>query len=110
MRFGKNPIKAPYLISSADFIACHQFNFLQTVDMLKSAKMHATFLINSPFNKDEVWDNFPMSVLKSILDKKIKLFVINASEVARITGMAGRINTIMQTCFFKLWGLQTDIS
>ncbi|HRH40064.1 MAG TPA: pyruvate:ferredoxin (flavodoxin) oxidoreductase [Pyrinomonadaceae bacterium] len=105
LRFGKHPIKAPYLISKADFIACHQFNFVEKEEMLAFAKDGATFLLNSPFTKDEVWDKLPLKVQQEILDKNIKLFVIDATDVARKTGMAGRINTIMQTCFFELSGV-----
>ncbi|HEX5624382.1 MAG TPA: pyruvate:ferredoxin (flavodoxin) oxidoreductase, partial [Saprospiraceae bacterium] len=105
LRFGKQPIKAPYLISSADFIACHQFNFLEKEEMLKWAKPKACFLLNSPYDAKNVWDHLPTKVQQQILDKKIKLHVINATEVARNTGMTGRINTIMQTCFFALSGV-----
>jgi pyruvate-ferredoxin/flavodoxin oxidoreductase len=105
LRFGKNPIKAPYLIQSADFIACHQFNFLEKEDMLKMAKPNGMFLINAPYSKDEVWNHLPHLTQKNIIEKNIKLFVINATEVARNTGMPGRINTIMQTCFFALSGV-----
>ncbi|MCC7246164.1 MAG: pyruvate:ferredoxin (flavodoxin) oxidoreductase, partial [Saprospiraceae bacterium] len=99
LRFGKNPIHAPYLISAADFIACHQFNFLGKEEMLKWAKPGSTFLLNSPHAKDVVWNYLPLAVQQSILEKNIRLFVIDATEVARETGMNGRINTIMQTCF-----------
>lgn len=102
LRFGKKPIKAPYLITKADFIACHQFNFVEKEEMLSFAKDGSTFLLNSPYGKTEVWGKLPLKVQQAILDKNIKLFVIDATEVARKTGMAGRINTIMQTCFFKL--------
>lgn len=102
LRFGKNPIKAPYLVSQADFIACHQFNFVEKVEMLSFAKPGAIFLINSPFNKDEVWNNLPGNVQQTIIDKKIKVYVIDATTVARENGMGTRINTIMQTCFFAL--------
>lgn len=105
LRFGKKPIRAPYLISSADFIACHQFNFLEKEDMLKYAKPNAVFLLNSPWDKNQTWDKLPLEVQKKIISRKIKLYVINATEVARITGMTGRINTIMQTCFFALSGV-----
>lgn len=105
LRFGKKPIKAPYLISAADFIACHQFNFLEKEDMLKYAKPSSVFLLNSPWDQNEVWDKLPLETQKKIISRKIKLFVINATEVARITGMTGRINTIMQTCFFALSGV-----
>lgn len=102
LRFGKNPIKAPYLVSQADFIACHQFNFTEKVEMLSFAKPGAIFLINSPFNKDEVWNNLPGNVQQTIIDKQIKVYVIDATTVARENGMGTRINTIMQTCFFAL--------
>lgn len=105
LRFGKNPIKAPYLITSADFIACHQFNFLGKEEMLRWAKPGATFLLNSPHGQDEVWNHLPLSVQQPILDKGIRLHVIDAADVAQKTGMAGRINTIMQTCFFALSGV-----
>ena len=105
LRFAKNPIKAPYLITSADFIACHQFNFVEKEEMLKWAKPGATFLLNSPYGVEEVWERLPLPVQQIILDKKIRLFVIDAADVARKTGMAGRINTIMQTCFFALSGV-----
>lgn len=105
LRFGKNPIKAPYLISSADFIACHQFNFIEKEEMLSRAKPGATFLLNCPHSAETVWDLLPRSVQKDVIDKNIKMFVIDATEVARKTGMPGRINTIMQTCFFALSGV-----
>ena len=105
LRFGKKPIKAPYLITAADFIACHQFNFVEKEEMLGFAKPGATFLLNSPYGADEVWDYLPLKVQQQILDKNIRLFVIDATEVAQKTGMAGRINTIMQTCFFELSGV-----
>jgi len=105
LRFGKKPIKAPYLITSADFIACHQFNFLEREEMLSLAKPGATFLLNSPFGPDDVWDELPLTVQQAVLEKGVKLYVIDAAEVAQKTGMAGRINTIMQTCFFALSGV-----
>jgi pyruvate-ferredoxin/flavodoxin oxidoreductase len=105
LRFGKKPIKAPYLITAADFIACHQFNFVEREEMLVWAKRGATFLLNSPYAREEVWEHLPLNVQQTILDKDLKLFVIDAVEVAKNTGMAGRINTIMQTCFFELSGV-----
>ncbi|MGN6247239.1 MAG: pyruvate:ferredoxin (flavodoxin) oxidoreductase [Ginsengibacter sp.] len=105
LRFGPNPIRAPYLITKADFIACHQFNFVEKVEMLDFAKEGATFLLNSPYNKDEVWDKLPGQVQRAIIDKKLKFFVIDATSVARDTGMGTRINTIMQTCYFALSGV-----
>ena len=105
LRFGPKPIRAPYLISKADFIACHQFNFTQKVEMLEFAADGATFLLNSPYDKDEVWSKLSGQVQKNIIDKKIKFYVIDATTVARDTGMSGRINTIMQTCHFALSGV-----
>ncbi|MFN7279030.1 MAG: pyruvate:ferredoxin (flavodoxin) oxidoreductase, partial [bacterium] len=97
LRFGPRPIRAPYLISRADFIACHQFVFLQKVEMLEFAKEGATFLLNSSYGPDEVWDRLPASVQRLIIDRNIQMYVIDATAVARETGMTGRINTIMQT-------------
>ena len=105
LRFGPKPIRAPYLISKADFIACHQFNFTEKVEMLEFAADGATFLLNSPYDKDEVWSKLSGQVQKNIIDKKIKFYVIDATTVARDTGMSGRINTIMQTCHFALSGV-----
>lgn len=105
LRFGPQPIRAPYLISRADFIACHQFNFAGKVEMLEYAADGATFLLNSPYSKDEVWDRLPGQVQKAIVEKKIKFYVIDATTVAKDNGMSGRINTIMQTCYFALSGV-----
>ena len=105
LRFGPNPIRAPYLISKADFIACHQFNFIEKVEMLEFAKEGATFLINSPYNKDEIWDKLTGQIQKMIIDKKLKVYAIDATAVARDSGMGTRINTIMQTCYFALSGV-----
>ncbi|MDR1965655.1 MAG: pyruvate:ferredoxin (flavodoxin) oxidoreductase [Synergistaceae bacterium] len=105
LRFGPNPIYASYFIHHANFIACHQFSFLERYDMLKNAVDGATFLINSPYGKDEVWDHIPLKVQRQIIDKKIKLYTIDAITIARETGMGGRINTIMQTCFFAISGV-----
>jgi pyruvate-ferredoxin/flavodoxin oxidoreductase len=105
LRFGPKPLHSSYLISKASFIACHQFNFLERLDMLKSAEAGATFLLNSPFGPDEIWDKLPRKAQQQILDKKLKFFVIDGYEVAKATGMGGRINTIMQTCFFAISGV-----
>ncbi|MBI1342939.1 MAG: pyruvate:ferredoxin (flavodoxin) oxidoreductase [Terrimonas sp.] len=105
LRFGPEPIRAPYLITRADFIACHQFNFTEKVEMLAFANEGATFLLNSPYNKEEVWDKLTGQVQKDIIAKKLKFYVIDATTVARDTGMSGRINTIMQTCYFALSGV-----
>jgi pyruvate-ferredoxin/flavodoxin oxidoreductase len=105
LRFGPKPIRAPYLITSANFVAAHQFNFTEKVEMLDFAKDCATFLLNSPYSKDEVWAKLPGHVQEQIITKKLKFYVIDAATVARETGMSGRINTIMQTCFFALAGV-----
>ncbi len=105
LRFGPHPIRAPYLISKADFIACHQFNFTEKVEMLEYASDGAIFLLNSPYNKDEVWSKLTGQVQKMIINKKIHFYVIDATTVAKDNGMSGRINTIMQTCYFALSGV-----
>ncbi len=105
LRFGPQPIRAPYLISKADFIACHQFNFTEKVEMLEYASDGAIFLLNSPYSKDEVWSKLTGQVQKMIIAKKIHFYVIDATTVARDNGMSGRINTIMQTCYFALSGV-----
>ena len=105
LRFGPKPIRAPYLISKADFIACHQFNFTEKVEMLDFASDGAVFLLNSPYNKDEIWDKLPGQVQQQIIDKKIQFYIIDATTVARENGMGTRINTIMQTCYFALSGV-----
>jgi len=102
LRFGPKPIRAPYLVQSANFIACHQFNFLETIDVLANAKEGATFLLNAPFETDKVWDQLPRCVQQSIIDKKLKFYVIDAYQVAKDAGMGTLINTIMQTCFFAI--------
>ena len=104
LRFGPKPIRAPYLISNndANFVACHQFTFLEQFDMLKYVKPGGIFLLNSIYGPDKVWDNLPIEVQKTIIDKKLKFYIIDAYEVANKAGMGGRINTIMQTCFFAI--------
>ena len=102
VRFSPRPIKGSYLVHKANFVACHQFHFLERIDMLSLAEPGATFLLNSPFGPDEVWDHLPREVQQQIIDKKLKFFVVDAYKVARETNMGVRINTIMQTCFFKL--------
>ncbi len=102
LRFGRRPIRAPYLIETANFVACHQFNFLERYDVLKYAAPGATFLLNSPFGPDKVWDELPPDVRQTIRAKGLRLFVIDAHRVAQEQGMGGRINRIMQTCFFAI--------
>ena len=105
LRFGPDPINAPYEVRQANFVACHQFNFLEQIDMLKYAAPGAVFLLNSTFGPDEVWNQIPAEDQKTIIDKKLQLYVIDGYEVAKKTGMGVRINTIMQTCFFAISGV-----
>jgi pyruvate-ferredoxin/flavodoxin oxidoreductase len=105
LRFGPKQIRSSYLISQASFIACHQFSFLERLDVLKAAQPGATFLLNSLYGPEEVWDHLPRRVQKHIIDKKLRFFVIDAYDVAKKTGMGVRINTIMQTCFFAISGV-----
>ena len=102
LRFGAKPIHSIYLVDKANFVACHQFVFLERYDMLKDAVPGATFLLNSPYGPDEVWDKIPQSVQKQILEKNIRFWVIDGYKVAKATGMGSRVNTIMQTCFFYI--------
>jgi len=102
LRFGPRPIRSPYLIQTANFVAVHQFDFLDRYPVLETAAKGAIVLLNSPFDRDTVWDTLPRSIQETIVGRKLKLFVIDALEVARKTGMGGRINGIMQTCFFAL--------
>lgn len=105
LRFGPKPIRAPYLISHAQFVACHQFNFLERFDVLRFAMQGGVFLLNSLYGPDEVWDYLPREAQQVILKKNLRFFVINAYDVAKNTGMGVRINTIMQTCFFAISGV-----
>jgi pyruvate-ferredoxin/flavodoxin oxidoreductase len=107
LRFGPKPLQAPYLITAntANFVACHQFNFLERFDLLKYAQPGATFLLNSIHDQNEVWDKLPQEVQKDIIEKKLKFYTINAYDVAEKTGMGSRVNTIMQTCFFAISGI-----
>ncbi len=105
VRFGPNPIRSTYLIGAANFIGCHQFNFVHKADVLANAAPGATFLLNSPYDAAEVWDELPARVQKQIIDKKLKFHVIDGAKVARETGMGTRTNTIMQTCFFAISGV-----
>lgn len=105
LRFSPQPMQSPYLIEQAQFVACHQFSFVEKRDMLKYAAPGATFLLNTPYSKDEIWDHVPRSVQEALIDKKLKFYVINADKVASETGMGRRINTVMQTCFFAISGV-----
>ncbi|HKZ84959.1 MAG TPA: pyruvate:ferredoxin (flavodoxin) oxidoreductase [Anaerolineae bacterium] len=105
LRFGPKPIHSVYQIDKASFIACHQWVFLDKYDILKVAVPGATFLLNSVYGPDEVWDHLPRIVQQHIIDKKLKFYVIDGYKVAEKTGMGGRVNTIMQTCFFAISGV-----
>jgi pyruvate-ferredoxin/flavodoxin oxidoreductase len=105
LRFGPRPIRSSYLISKASFVACHQYSFLERIDMLRLAENGATFLLNSPFGPEEIWDQLPRPVQAAIIQKNIKFYVIDAYAVAKETGMGTRINTVMQTCFFAISGV-----
>jgi pyruvate-ferredoxin/flavodoxin oxidoreductase len=105
LRFGPRPIRSTYLIDRATFVACHQFSFLDRLDMLTAAEPGAVFLLNSPHGPDEVWRHLPRTVQEQIVAKRLRLFVIDGDRVARETGMGGRVNTIMQTCFFAISGV-----
>jgi pyruvate-ferredoxin/flavodoxin oxidoreductase len=102
LRFGPKPIRSSYLITRANFVACHQFSFLERINVLQHAEPGATFLLNSPYGPEAVWVNLPRALQFEIIHKGLKFYVIDAYKVARETGMGGRINTIMQTCFFAL--------
>jgi pyruvate-ferredoxin/flavodoxin oxidoreductase len=104
LRFSPNPISATYLIDAeqADFVACHQFNFLEKLDILDVAKPGATFLLNAPYGPDETWDQLPRTVQEAIIAKQLEVHVVDADQVADDAGLGGRINTVLQTCFFAL--------
>ena len=105
LRFGPNPIRSTYEIKQADFVACHQFNFLERIDMLRRAKPGAVFLLNSVYGPDEVWNELPKTVQKQIIEKDLKFFVVDGYEVAKKAGMGRRINTVLQACFFAISGV-----
>jgi pyruvate-ferredoxin/flavodoxin oxidoreductase len=105
LRFGPRPIRSIYLIDSANFVACHQWFFLEKFDVLKNAISGGTFLLNSMYGPKEVWDKLPKHVQRQIIEKKLRFFVIDGYKVAAATGMGSRVNTIMQTCFFAISGV-----
>ena len=105
LRFGPNPIRSSYLITQASFVACHNFSFLEKINVLEAAMPGAVFLLNSPYPAAEVWDKLPLPVQQEMLRKKIEFYVIDGYKVARDAGMGTRINTIMQTCFFAISGV-----
>ncbi|MBK7601064.1 MAG: pyruvate:ferredoxin (flavodoxin) oxidoreductase [Acidobacteria bacterium] len=105
LRFGPEPIRSTYLISRANFVACHQPGFLERYDMLGELVQGGTFLLNSPYAREEVWDRLPRKVQEQLIERKAKFYVINATNVAGESGMGNRINTVMQVCFFALSGV-----
>ncbi len=105
LRFGPDPIESPYLITKSNFIACHQPVFLDTTDMLRYLDKGGTFLVNTPYSKDEIWDKFPKEIQSAMIEKEAKFFIIDAQEVAEKSGMGRRINTVMQVCFFAISGV-----
>lgn len=105
VRFGKRPIRSAYLISDANFVACHKFSFLEKVSMLHMARKNGTFLLASPYPAESVWDEIPVEVQKQIIDKNLRFYVIDALSIAEEMGMGNRINVIMQTAFFKISGV-----
>ncbi len=105
LRFGPRPIRSSYLIRQASFVACHQYGLLEKMDVLGVAEPGATFLLNSPYGPDEVWDHLPVEVQAALLEKRLRFFVVDATRVAREAELAGRVNTVLQTCFFALSGV-----
>ncbi|MDR2150693.1 MAG: pyruvate:ferredoxin (flavodoxin) oxidoreductase [Spirochaetaceae bacterium] len=105
LRFGKKAIRRPYLITKADFLACHKFSYMETYDLLANMKEGGTFLLNSPFSASDVWNEIPVEAQKRIIDKKLKFYVIDAAKIAFEAGMGNRINTVMQAAYFKISGV-----
>jgi pyruvate-ferredoxin/flavodoxin oxidoreductase len=105
LRFGPKPIRSTYLITQANFVACHQPVFLERYDMLSALVPGGTFLLNTPYDKDQIWNHLPRAMQKQMIEKRIRFFVIDATKVARASGMGNRINTVMQVCFFALSGV-----
>ncbi|MBT8291278.1 MAG: pyruvate:ferredoxin (flavodoxin) oxidoreductase, partial [Muriicola sp.] len=105
LRFGPNPVHSSYLINTADFIACHQFNFIEKYDILNHIKKGGTFLLNSPFSKDEIWDQLPKVMQEEIIENELNFYVIDATKVAQAAKLGKRTNTVLQTCFFAISGI-----
>ncbi len=105
LRFGPRRIRSSYLINKANFVACHQFGFVDKLEMLEPLVQGGTFLLNSPWSADEVWDKMPREIQQQVVDKKLRFYVIDAYKVAKDNGMGVRINTVMQTCFFAVSGV-----
>ncbi len=105
LRFGPEPIHSSYLIEKADFIASHQFNFIEKYDMIDDLKKGGTFLLNSPFSKDEIWDKLPQKMQQHLIENEVKFFIVDASKVAQEANLGKRTNTVLQTCFFAISGI-----
>ncbi|WP_088339702.1 pyruvate:ferredoxin (flavodoxin) oxidoreductase [Robiginitalea sediminis] len=105
LRFGPEPIRSTYLIHQADFIACHQFNFIEKYDLLNNIKKGGTFLLNSPFDKTEIWDKLPRKMQEEIVENQLDFYVIDATAVAQQAKLGKRTNTVLQTCFFAISGI-----
>lgn len=105
LRFGPEPIRSPYLISKANFVACHQAVFMEKLDMVKNLVKGGTFLLNSPYSPDEIWDYLPREIQEDLIEKEAGFYTIDAQKVAETSGMGRRINTVMQTCFFAISGV-----
>lgn len=105
LRFGPEPIYSTYLINTADFIACHQFNFIEKYEILKNIKKGGTFLLNSPYSHEDIWDVLPQLMQEEIIDKELNFYVIDATKVAQEAKLGKRTNTILQTCFFAISGV-----
>jgi len=111
LRFGPRPIRSSYLIQKANLVACHQFEFVEKYDLLGCAAPGAVFLLNAPYGPDQIWDHLPRELQQQIIDKQLQFYLIDAYKVAKQAGLGGRINTIMQTCFFKIAGvLQLELA
>ena len=105
LRFGPDPVYSSYLINTADFIACHQFNFIEKYDVLKHIKKGGTFLLNSPYDKNEIWNELPSIMQQEIIDNELNFYVVDATKVAHEAKLGKRTNTVLQTCFFAISGI-----
>ncbi|TBW28659.1 pyruvate:ferredoxin (flavodoxin) oxidoreductase [Gramella sp. KN1008] len=105
LRFGPEPIYSSYLINTADFIACHQFNFIEKYDILKKIKKGGTFLLNAPFSNEEIWENLPKKMQEEIVENELEFYVVDATKVAHEANLGKRTNTVLQTCFFAISGV-----
>ncbi len=105
LRFGPKPIYSTYLIHKANFIACHQFNFIEKYDILKNIKQGGTFLLNSPFDKDQIWNVLPKRMQEQIVENELEFYVVDATKVAQDANLGKRTNTVLQTCFFAISGV-----